>query len=110
ADVGGGWVGVAAARPHAVAGERQFSWVASAARDRDRLFTDVLAAAGGECIRLPARSPDLDFVAERFVLSIKSECLSKLVPARCHAAIGDRPAAETAIDSPTASASRPRAA
>ncbi|HEX3757462.1 MAG TPA: integrase core domain-containing protein [Kofleriaceae bacterium] len=52
--------------------------------DRDPLFTDgfrgVLAAAGVKCLRLPARSPDLNSFAERFVLSIKSECLSKLVP------------------------------
>jgi hypothetical protein len=51
--------------------------------DRDPLFTDefrgVLAAAGVKCLRLPARSPDLNSFAERFVLSIKSECLSKLV-------------------------------
>jgi transposase InsO family protein len=40
----------------------------------------VLAAAGVKCLRLPARSPDLNSVAERFVLSIKSECSSKLVP------------------------------
>jgi putative transposase len=33
-----------------------------------------------KCLRLPARSPDLNSIAERFVLSIKSECLSKLVP------------------------------
>jgi hypothetical protein len=48
------------------------------------LFTDefrgVLASAGVKCLRLPTRSPDLNSVAERFVLSIKSECLSKLVP------------------------------
>ena len=52
--------------------------------DRDPLFTaefrGVLAAAGVKCLRLPAQSPDLNSVAERFVLSIKSECLSKLVP------------------------------
>jgi len=52
--------------------------------DRDPLFTEefrsVLAAAGVRCLRLPARSPDLNSFAERFVLSIKSECLSKLVP------------------------------
>ena len=52
--------------------------------DRDPLFTDefrgVLAAAGVKCLRLPARSPNLNSVAERFVLSIKSECLSKLLP------------------------------
>jgi putative transposase len=40
----------------------------------------VLAAAGGKCLRLPARGPDLNSVAEPFVLSIKSECSSKLVP------------------------------
>jgi hypothetical protein len=44
------------------------------------VFRGVLAAAGVKCLRLPARSPDLNSVAERFVLSIKSECLSKLVP------------------------------
>jgi putative transposase len=33
-----------------------------------------------KCLRLPARSPDLNSIAERFVLSIKPECLSKLVP------------------------------
>src|SRR5690348_13241699 len=52
--------------------------------DRDPLFTDefhsLLAAARVKCLRLPARSPDLNSFAERFVLSIKSECLSKLVP------------------------------
>jgi transposase InsO family protein len=52
--------------------------------DRDPLFTDafraVLGAAGIECLKLPARSPNLNAVAERFVLSIKSECLDKLVP------------------------------
>ena len=52
--------------------------------DRDPLFTDefrgVLAAAGVKCLRLPARSPNLNAVAERFVLSLKSECLGKLVP------------------------------
>lgn len=54
--------------------------------DRDPLFTDefrgVLAAAGVKRLRLPARSPNLNSVAERFVLSIKSECLNKLVPLR----------------------------
>jgi transposase InsO family protein len=52
--------------------------------DRDPLFTDafraVLRAAGIECLKLPPRSPDLNSVAERFVLSLKSECLDKLVP------------------------------
>jgi transposase InsO family protein len=52
--------------------------------DRDPLFTqefgNVLRNAGVECVKLPAGSPDLNAYAERFVLSIKSECLNKLVP------------------------------
>ena len=52
--------------------------------DRDPLFTDefreILRAAGVTCLKLPARSPDLNAYAERFVLTIKSECLNKLVP------------------------------
>jgi transposase InsO family protein len=31
-------------------------------------------------VRLPSRSPNLNAFAERFVLSIKSECLERLVP------------------------------
>jgi putative transposase len=52
--------------------------------DRDPLFTnefrDLLLGAGVRCIKLPAQSPDLNAYAERFVLSIKSECLNKIVP------------------------------
>jgi putative transposase len=52
--------------------------------DRDPLFTrafrEVLRAAGVKCLKLPAHSPNLNAFAERFVLSIKSECLGKLVP------------------------------
>ena len=52
--------------------------------DRDPLFTDefrdVLRAAGVKCLKLPAQSPDLNAYAERFVLSIKSECLNRIVP------------------------------
>jgi putative transposase len=52
--------------------------------DRDPLFTEAfratLRASGIKCLKLPARSPHLNAVAERFVLSIKSECLDKLVP------------------------------
>ena len=51
--------------------------------DRDPVFTaefrGFLRSAGVEPIRLPARSPNLNAYAERFVLSIKSECLSRLV-------------------------------
>jgi transposase InsO family protein len=52
--------------------------------DRDPLFTDefreALRAAGVTCLKLPTQSPDLNAFAERFVLSIKSECLNKIVP------------------------------
>jgi transposase InsO family protein len=52
--------------------------------DRDPLFTEafraVLRAAGNKCLKLPPRSPNLNSMAERFVLSIKRECLDKLVP------------------------------
>ena len=51
--------------------------------DRDPLYTrefrDVLTSAGVKPVRLPARSPNLNAYAERFVLSIKSECLNRLV-------------------------------
>ena len=52
--------------------------------DRDPLFTrafrHALAGAGVDPIRLPSRSPNLNAFAERFVLSIKSECLNRVVP------------------------------
>ena len=52
--------------------------------DRDLLFTrefeGLLRASGVTCLELPARSPDLNATAERFVLSIKSECLWKIIP------------------------------
>ena len=51
--------------------------------DRDPLYTKefrkLLRHGGVEPMRLPARSPNLNAYAERFVLSVKSECLSKLV-------------------------------
>ena len=52
--------------------------------DRDPLFTDsfttLLRSAGIETVKLPARSPNLNAYAERFVRSIKSECLAKIIP------------------------------
>jgi transposase InsO family protein len=51
--------------------------------DRDPLYTRDfrarLSSAGVESVRLPARSPNLNAYAERFVLSIKSECLDRMV-------------------------------
>ena len=51
--------------------------------DRDPLFTEgfleILGWGGVRSVRLPPRSPNLNAYAERFVLSIKSECLNRLV-------------------------------
>ena len=43
-------------------------------------FRTFLAREGIDVIRLPPRSPNLNAFAERFVRSMKDECLSKLVP------------------------------
>src|ERR1022692_1322718 len=52
--------------------------------DRDPLYTkefrEMLRGAGVKPMLLPARSPNLNAYAERFVLSIKSECLDRIVP------------------------------
>ena len=52
--------------------------------DRDPLFTKelrgILEEHGVQTVRLPARSPNLNAHAERFVLTIKSECLNHIVP------------------------------
>ncbi len=42
-------------------------------------FRETLAAGGVKCLRLPARSPNLNAFAERWVRSVKEECLSKLI-------------------------------
>ena len=42
-------------------------------------FWETLAAGGVKCLRLPARSPNLNAFAERWVRSVKEECLSKLI-------------------------------
>ena len=51
--------------------------------DRDPLFTskfaEILKAGGVKPIKLPPRSPNLNAYAERFVRSIKDECLSRVV-------------------------------
>ena len=52
--------------------------------DRDPLYTaafrDLLRDSGVKPLLLPARSPNLNAFAERFVGSIKSECLDRIVP------------------------------
>ena len=42
-------------------------------------FRETLAAGGVKCLRLPPRSPTLNAFAERWVRSVKEECLSKLI-------------------------------
>src|SRR6266481_3825506 len=51
--------------------------------DRDPLFTakflETIASVGVESVKLPPRSPNLNAFAERWVRSVKEECLSKLI-------------------------------
>jgi transposase InsO family protein len=51
--------------------------------DRDSKFStafrNLLTDAGVEIVRLPHRSPNLNAYAERFVRSIKDECLSRMI-------------------------------
>jgi putative transposase len=51
--------------------------------DRDTKFCDsfhaMLRAEGVEPLRLPARSPNMNAFAERWVRSVKEGCLSKLI-------------------------------
>ncbi len=51
--------------------------------DRDTKYSDefrnTLVREGIHLIRLPPRSPNLNAVAERFVRSIKSECLNRML-------------------------------
>ncbi len=42
-------------------------------------FRSLLAESGVEPVRLPPRSPNLNAHAERFVRSIKDECLNRLI-------------------------------
>ena len=53
--------------------------------DRDplstRVFGEILTGGGVQPIRLPPQRPNLNASAERFVRSIKEECLSCVVPA-----------------------------
>ena len=44
------------------------------------VFGEILESAGVQPIRLPPKSPNLNAYAERFVRSIKEECLTRVVP------------------------------
>ena len=51
--------------------------------DRDRKFTEsfrlIIESGGVKPVSLPARSPNLNAYAERWVKSVKDECLSRLI-------------------------------
>jgi len=51
---------------------------------RNPLFTksmiEMLCSSGVESIKLPPKSPNLNAYAERFVRSIKHECLNRIIP------------------------------
>ncbi|MDA7511346.1 integrase core domain-containing protein [Verrucomicrobia bacterium] len=51
--------------------------------DRDPLFTsdflEILNEVGVNSVRMPRRSPNLNAFCERFVRSIKSECLDQII-------------------------------
>ena len=42
-------------------------------------FRDVFASESIRCLKLPPRSPNLNAFAERWIRSVKEECLSKLI-------------------------------
>lgn len=52
--------------------------------DRDPLYTEqfktILASSAVELLKLPPSSPNLNAFAERWVRSIKEECLDRVVP------------------------------
>jgi transposase InsO family protein len=52
--------------------------------DRDPLYTASFRRTSKSCgvkvLKLPPCSPNLNAFAERFVLSIKSECLNRMIP------------------------------
>ena len=52
---------------------------ASASRPKARALTASLRRSSSESLRRLPRSPDLNSFAERWVKSVKEECLSKLI-------------------------------
>ncbi len=47
--------------------------------NRAEAFRDLLRTSDVQPVRLPARSPNLNAYAERFVRSIKSECTERVI-------------------------------
>lgn len=52
--------------------------------DRDPVFTkqfkEILKAVGVKTVKLPPRSPNLNAYCERFILSVKTDCLRRMIP------------------------------
>jgi putative transposase len=71
------------ARNLTMAGEGFLDGMKYLVLDRDSKFAEsfraILKSAGTEPLRLPPRSPNLNAFAERFVRSIKEECLDHLI-------------------------------
>jgi len=71
-------------------------WVAQQARnlirDRDakftRAFDDVWRSTGVEIIRTPAQAPNANAVAERWVGTVRRECLDQLLIVGCRQLVG----------------------
>ena len=53
---------------------------ASAAGETAELFADIRATVGVRVVRTPPRAPNCNAHAERFVRSVKEECLNRIVP------------------------------
>ena len=73
------WLGLLALVPAAVAGYLIFRTYANVRGNSRRLDRTMLTAIRLG-IRLPPKSPNLNAYAERFVRSIKEECLTRVVP------------------------------
>ncbi len=80
---GGDWM-KQIARNLTMAGSGFLNGIRYLIHDRDSKFTGafggILKSAGIGEVLLPAHSPNLNAFAERFVLSIKSECLDRMIP------------------------------
>jgi putative transposase len=59
-------------------------WLDQLILDRDPLYTrafrQMLKDSGVKVVRLPSRSPNLNCYAERWIRSLREECLSRVVP------------------------------
>jgi putative transposase len=55
------------------------AWIDGKYYGYDRAFQQLIDAAGVTWVPLPPRSPNLNAYAERWVRSVKEECLSRLI-------------------------------